>query len=173
MKAKWKDVELYLTNPTARATVMSQVVEQLPGSPQVVVGHSLGSVVALEALGIAPDHKQPELFVTLGSPLRHQFIRNHLRASTRKIIRQRPFAWLNVHDHGDPVTASHSLDHRDFSGTLNLAVNNGSHEHDVDHYLRHPLVARLMADVAVGERSAREIQSGLSVEDQTLVNERR
>lgn len=78
--------------------------------PRIVIAHSLGSVVAYEALHAHPE-LQPELFLILGSPLalpRAVFERlipapqgaGQERRGTRTPGRTR---WVNIADSGDPV----------------------------------------------------------------------
>ena len=75
-----KQVRRYLTDPELRAAARSRVTDLIGPDTQVVVGHSLGSVVAYEALHAldasdtiegpkdGPGHRVRAL-VTLGSPL--------------------------------------------------------------------------------------------------------
>ena len=63
-----KQVTAFLTDPTVKENVLARVREQMSADTRVVIGHSLGSVVAYEYL----CHDCPasvELLVTLGSPL--------------------------------------------------------------------------------------------------------
>ena len=55
-------------------TVLDRVREMLPQNPRVLAGHSLGSIVAYEALCRIPDHGVTTL-ITLGSPLGLRSIR--------------------------------------------------------------------------------------------------
>ncbi|MFJ9131259.1 hypothetical protein ACIRJS_44985 [Streptomyces sp. NPDC102340] len=68
MVANLKQVSAYLTDPQVREAVRARVTGAIDGDTRVVVGHSLGSVVAYEALCALPDHGVRAL-VTLGSPL--------------------------------------------------------------------------------------------------------
>lgn len=63
-----KQVTAFLTNSTVKQKVLARVREQVGVDTRVVIGHSLGSVVAYEYL----CHDRPgsvEMFVTLGCPL--------------------------------------------------------------------------------------------------------
>ncbi len=63
-----KQVTAFLTDPTVKQNVLARVRELVSTDTRVVIGHSLGSVVAYEYL----CHDRPnsvELLVTLGSPL--------------------------------------------------------------------------------------------------------
>jgi hypothetical protein len=73
--------------------------------PRVLLAHSLGSVVAYEALCADPS-LAVELFVTLGSPLAmHGVVFERLRPEPigRGIRPQGAALWVNIADHGDPV----------------------------------------------------------------------
>lgn len=93
---------------TLDARIRARVLDVLdPARPAVVIGHSLGSVVALEALA---DHPGPvALFVTIGSPLA-------TNALIWPRIRPRPPAvpptverWLDFWDGDDPVVPRRRL----------------------------------------------------------------
>lgn len=64
------DVYHYLTNPGAIQLIESSIMHSVqPAVPTVVVGHSLGSIVAYNLLRNRSDDLVVPLFVTLGSPL--------------------------------------------------------------------------------------------------------
>jgi hypothetical protein len=63
-----QQVRRYMTDPQVRQAVQKRVAAQVSADTQVVVGHSLGSVVAYEALCAHPEWPVRGL-VTLGSPL--------------------------------------------------------------------------------------------------------
>ena len=63
-----KQVAAFLANPTVKQDVLARLRERISSDTRIVIGHSLGSVVAYEYL----CHDRPgsvELLVTLGSPL--------------------------------------------------------------------------------------------------------
>jgi hypothetical protein len=62
-----KQVSMYLTNPIIRKTARERVLKAIDSNTKVLIGHSLGSVVAYEAL-FDLSTKMP-LFLTIGSPL--------------------------------------------------------------------------------------------------------
>ncbi|MEE1810306.1 hypothetical protein [Streptomyces sp. BE133] len=63
-----KQVRRYLLDPDLRTAAHRRVQERIGPGTRVAVGHSLGSVVAYEALCAMPGHPVKAL-VTLGSPL--------------------------------------------------------------------------------------------------------
>lgn len=138
------DVYHYLNNPGARDEIETGVRRAMSSSVEcVVVGHSLGSVVAYNLLkreGAANGWKIP-LFVTIGSPLAIKMIEKRLRPH-----RPLPFvrAWFNALDERD-VVALHPLDAGPYE-ILNIEnkrdVDNGtSNHHGISGYLRDSTVA--------------------------------
>lgn len=63
-----RQVRLYLTDDEVRAKVLAEVEAAVSDDTRVIVGHSLGSVIAYEALCAHPEWPVRAL-VTLGSPL--------------------------------------------------------------------------------------------------------
>ncbi|MER6843467.1 serine peptidase [Streptomyces platensis] len=110
------EVHRYLHIPQVRAAARSAVAESIRRArPRVVLAHSLGSVVAYEAL-----HAHPELtvdcFVTLGSPLGLPGgIFDHLMPTPIADRGARPAGvryWVNLADTGDLVAIPHRLGDR-------------------------------------------------------------
>ncbi|MET9507734.1 serine peptidase [Streptomyces flavidovirens] len=110
------EVHRYLHVPQVRAAARSAVAESIRRArPQVVLAHSLGSVVAYEAL-----HAHPELtvdcLVTLGSPLGlPNGIFDHLVPTPIADRGARPAGvpyWVNLADTGDLVAIPHRLGDR-------------------------------------------------------------
>lgn len=59
----------YLADSGIRAAAQQQVLDLVNHDTRLVIGHSLGSVVAYEALHQLPEGHQPLHLITLGSPL--------------------------------------------------------------------------------------------------------
>ncbi|MFF6877588.1 hypothetical protein ACFY9S_20070 [Streptomyces sp. NPDC012474] len=88
--------------------------------PRVLLAHSLGSVVAYEALSRDPD-LQLELLVTLGSPLAMRtvvFDRLLPPVQGRGARPSGVAAWVNVADRGDPVAVPRGGVSQRFSGVV-------------------------------------------------------
>ena len=161
VKKHQPDVHRYVTRGDGRAGVLSTVLEGITPDVRVVIGHSLGSVVLVDTLARVAGDAAPDLLVTIGSPLRHPAIRQHLDAATTSWIQRRPTPWLNVHDRGDIATAGGSLPLRHFPGVINLSVDNHDHSHAGDYYLRHPIVGQLIWDVAAGVLEPDRLRTGI------------
>lgn len=99
----------YVRDPRLRDRVLAQVrssLAVLPDSqsgPLVLIGHSLGAVVALDLL--AELDRPVDLLVTVGAPLGHPDISQRL--VTRGIDLARLGSWLNVVHLLDPVPLGH------------------------------------------------------------------
>jgi hypothetical protein len=141
-----KDVYQYLRNPGIRDAIEAGVLKAFePGVPTVVLGHSLGSVVAYNVLkreGVARGWKVP-LFITVGSPLAVTMIRKSLRPIGRpQCVEQ----WFNARDPRD-VVALYPLDNDHFAVSpaienKNDVVNKTPNRHGIAGYLSDPVVVR-------------------------------
>jgi pimeloyl-ACP methyl ester carboxylesterase len=138
-----QQVRRYMTDPKVRRDVQDRVVAEVGDDARVMVGHSLGSVVAYEALCAHPEWPVRAL-VTLGSPLG---IRNLIfdRLVPRPVAGDsgRPLgawpgaveSWVNVADAGDVVALVKDLRPLFGARVGCHLVANGSHAHDVKPYL--------------------------------------
>jgi hypothetical protein len=139
-------VARYFTDDDLRSEAVGRVVALIDDNTKIVIGHSLGSVVAFEAL-----HEYPgalPLFVTLGSPL-------GLRTIILERLRPQPPGipsavqwWVNIADRDDVVAANPDLE-KIFRGegpgaVLEAAytVDNGTKPHYAGFYLRQPETCR-------------------------------
>lgn len=107
-----KQVVHYFRDPDLRAKILDRVTAHVGPETRLVIGHSLGSVVAYEALCAKPE--QVTAFLTLGSPL-------GLRNVVFDKLTPRPSAagigawpgrvaqWTNVAARGDIVAAQKEL----------------------------------------------------------------
>lgn len=122
-----RQVRRYQLDDEFAARVRDRVVELLDGV-DVVVAHSLGSVVALETL-VLNDGVQR--LVTLGSPLALASVQRRLRVDREGS----PAAeWTNVYDRSDAVACAGGLSGW-WSGVTDVLVDNGSDPHSVVAYL--------------------------------------
>ena len=134
-----KQVRRYFTDPELRAAAREQAVALIGPDTRVVVGHSLGSVVAYEALCALPGHRVRAL-VTLGSPLGiPNLIFDRLDPAPTAGRGRWPggpgLAWTNIADRRDVVALVKDLRPVFGSEVACHLVPNGSHVHDATHYL--------------------------------------
>ncbi|GLH99929.1 hypothetical protein Pa4123_52050 [Phytohabitans aurantiacus] len=141
-----KQVTLYFTQSDVRAAIQRRFASVVRSDTRVVVAHSLGSVVAYEALCAHPDWAVTD-FVTLGSPLGVPHVILHrLTPAPQRDHGLKGFwpgsvrRWVNVTDDGDIVALQPRL--RDVFGdrVTDVGINNGIAAHDVQRYLTAPEV---------------------------------
>jgi hypothetical protein len=136
LRSDLAEVRRFLHDEKIKAAVLERFEREfLPGT-NVVVGHSLGSVVAYEALCRNPDWKV-DTFVTLGSPLGiRTLVFDALTPKPKHGVGAWPNVrrWVNIADAGDIVALEKNL--KNLFGDVNdVPVYNGWHAHDVLIYL--------------------------------------
>lgn len=131
-----RQVRRYLLEPELKQAAEARVRAAVGGGCRVLIGHSLGSVVALEYLRLHPD-RQVDLFVTLGSPLGLRAIR-HLLAEpdfgTGEAGPGNVGRWVNLRDRRDPVACTGRLDGW-WPMVEDGEVDNGRSPHAAERYL--------------------------------------
>jgi hypothetical protein len=144
-------VRTYLSNEEIREAITARVHALITPSTRMIIGHSLGSVVAYE---VAHQLRAPlPLLLTLGSPL-------GLRSIVLSQVRPQPpqyppyvRAWHNIAGRGDLVAAEPDLrplfgakmpPHAVFDSRWE--VDNGAEPHRANFYLNKAVVGRLVAD---------------------------
>ncbi|MCT9081540.1 hypothetical protein [Streptomyces fulvoviolaceus] len=141
-----KQVRRYLTDGELRETARGRVEAAIGPDTRVVVAHSLGSVVAYEALcARASDHRVRAL-VTLGSPLGMRMVFDRLRPEPGAWPGGDGFRWTNVVDEGDVVAAVKDLSLLFGTEVTGKVVHNGSHAHDATSYLTAKETGRAVAE---------------------------
>jgi hypothetical protein len=128
-----KQVRAYFTQPGIREQIQQRFAEAVTADTELVVAHSLGTVVAYEALNAHPEWGIKTL-VTLGSPLG---IRNVI---LDRLIppAQRPrsvIAWTNIADRADFVALVKRLQPIFGPPLTDIEINNGATFHAVARYL--------------------------------------
>lgn len=133
----------YLTQPHIRAQVLRRILMRVPQSGRlVIVGHSLGSVVAADLIRRLPSGVRVAGLVTIGSPLAHpEFAVDRLRETLKEPPTNLDW-WVNFWNAADPVTT-----HRGISAVFPWMIDFrvptvvSSHVHDAQTYLADPAVA--------------------------------
>lgn len=149
-----KQVHRYLTDPDLRADTLARVIDRIGDDTQVVVAHSLGSVIAYEALCARPG-RQVQALVTIGSPLGiPNLILHRLQPAPLALGGQTKgvwpggegLAWTNLADEGDVVALVKDL-RPVFGDQVQCAVvHNGAHAHDASAYLTDKLCGQAISD---------------------------
>lgn len=150
----FKQVRRYLTEPGLRRRIRDRVCAQIGPETRVVVAHSLGSVVAYEALCASAGHRVRAL-VTLGSPLGiPNLIFDRLEPTPTGGVGQWPggegLVWTNIADSGDLVALVKDLNPL-FGDTFitrvwDAVVHNGAKAHSAVPYLTDELTGRAIAE---------------------------
>lgn len=142
-----RQVTRYLTDDDVRERVQARVSALIGPETEVVIGHSLGSVVAYEA--VHRLGRPLPLLVTLGSPLG---LRTIVYERTRPQPAKVPDGlarWVNVADRDDLVAARPDLTAL-FPGADGVlesgyTVDNGAKPHEATFYLTKPAVGEAVA----------------------------
>lgn len=153
---RWaKEVTAYRTPGPAREEVQRRLHETIvEHRPDVLIAHSLGSVVAYETLHQEGTPHVP-LWVTVGSPLAvPKVIFDRLVPTPEGGMGVRPRAvgrWANLADPGDPVAIPIKGISRSFRGVdsdEHGVIHQGFKFHHAEYYLKSTEVARLLASAA-------------------------
>jgi pimeloyl-ACP methyl ester carboxylesterase len=148
-----KQVRAYLTDDDLRAQIQARVTaavtSRVGAETRVLVGHSLGSVVAYEAVCAHPEWPVTTL-VTLGSPLG---IRNLIFDKLRPAPGERgawPAGvrhWINIADKHDLVALVKQLRplFGDGNQVADFSIDNGATAHDARPYLTAKETGRAIA----------------------------
>jgi len=155
-----KQVRTYFGDPALRREIRDRVASYLDDETRVVIGHSLGSVVAYEVLCGDPRPTVTD-FITLGSPLglRHIVFERldplpRPAGSPEKHRGRWPGAikrWTNIVDSGDVVCLTEDLRPLFGERVAHIRVHNGSHAHDMRPYLTERLTGETIARALDGD----------------------
>jgi pimeloyl-ACP methyl ester carboxylesterase len=133
-----KQVRAYLNDGAVRRRVQERVAAAVGVDSRIMIGHSLGSVIAYEALCAHPEWPVRNL-VTLGSPLGiRNLIFDKLVPPPADGIGVRPRGikrWMNIADAGDVVALVKMLAPSFVGPIEDLLVDNGAKAHDAKPYL--------------------------------------
>ncbi|MEU1446885.1 MULTISPECIES: alpha/beta hydrolase family protein [Streptomyces] len=143
-----RQVRAYLCGSAVRDAVQQRVAATVTPRTEMVVGHSLGSVVAYEALCAHPEWPVRAL-LTLGSPLGiRNLVFDRLRAGAGGKPGDWPGAvesWTNIADKGDVVALVKDLRPLFGDAVRCHLVHNGSRAHDATRYLNTVEAGRAVA----------------------------
>ncbi len=127
------------------------------GRPHLVVGHSLGSVVAYDVLQNVADAPEVDGLITVGSPLGLDEVQDRLDPGWSRWdgfpSRRLTGRWVNVYDRLDPVCGFDPVLANDFrrgGGTVVTDVheaNWGRWRHSLGKYLRRPLLRQAVVEL--------------------------
>lgn len=139
----------YFADDDLRAKVRHRVESVVTVDTRVVIAHSMGTVVAYEALADHPEWNVTTL-LTIGSPLGNDWVFHGLRPAATDGLGAWPGSvqrWINVAAVGDPAVEEARLASLFGDGVIDLAVDNGHRAHDAEPYLNSAATGRALADV--------------------------
>ncbi len=131
-----KQVREYLHNPDMKREIQERVAQKVTEDTRIIIGHSLGSIVAYECLCAHPEWNVHTL-VTLGSPLGvSPLIFESLTPKPQAEMGVYPHVqqWFNIADRGDIVALEKKLAPR-FGAVEDRLVHNGWESHSAKRYL--------------------------------------
>lgn len=131
-----KQVKAYLHDPEMKQAIQHRVLKKVTPETRVIIGHSLGSVVAYECLCAHPEWNIDTL-ITLGSPLGMSPIVFDALTPTPQLGKgayPNVKRWFNVADQGDIVALEKTLAPR-FGAVEDQLVHNGWESHLATRYL--------------------------------------
>lgn len=137
----------YVREPALRRAVLARVVAALPPDGEVILlGHSLGSLVAIDLLEHLPPGLDVRLLLTSGSPAGLRA----MHAGSGRLLRDFPYAavqsWVNVSSRGDPVVAGRGLS-RFFPAATDLWISLARRwGHDENDYYRDPVLLDVLRE---------------------------
>jgi pimeloyl-ACP methyl ester carboxylesterase len=133
-----RELNMFLSDATNRREIFARVAQQVSEDTRILIAHSLGSVVAYEALCAMPELQRIQTLVTMGSPL--GVPRLVFDALTPAPIDGKGawpgqvHRWINISDDGDVVALQKALGPL-FGNVEDITVHNGWRSHDALHYL--------------------------------------
>jgi hypothetical protein len=133
-----KQVRRFLDEPEVRRAACASIERAITSDTTVIIAHSLGSVVAYEALCANPSWPV-RTFVTMGSPLGiSNLIFEKLQPCPKGcegIWPQGIVRWFNIADKGDVVALVKQLGMRFGPHVVDRLIDNGAKAHDATRYL--------------------------------------
>ena len=139
------DVGRFVVEENRRRAVLRRVLSQLPPHGEiVVVGHSLGALVALDVIRHLPDRIDVPLLVTAASALARRNLPEDLASLNATFPYDRVGGWINIFNTADPVTRGLPIGLR-FPQAIDVSVSAGFAQHALASCLADPGAARIVA----------------------------
>ncbi|MCJ1709633.1 lipase family protein [Clavibacter michiganensis subsp. phaseoli] len=153
---RFEQARNYATDPQVRAQVLDLILARVPSAGEiVVVGHSLGSVIAADVVRRLPPAVRVAGLITIGSPLAHGSINvDKLRDALQEPPTNLAW-WVNFWNFGDPVSAHRGLSSV-FPWMVDFRIETrqiGIPAHSAAAYLTHEAVATAIGFALFGSLS--------------------
>jgi hypothetical protein len=134
-----KQAQQYRRDPDRRSAIRSRVMSRIdPRFDWLVIGHSLGTLVALDLVRHIDGPIRVPLIITVASPLGHFHDEKDL--FTGELDYQRIGGWLNLYNVNDPVPSGKGLSHY-YPDVLDLPASLPARVHSASPLLSRPAVA--------------------------------
>lgn len=137
-------VRLYLEDENIAGRVRAIVTDAIDDDTRVLVTHSLGTVVAFDALS-REDSPDVDTLITLGSPLVMRAVWSRLALRLGDASYPHVRRWVNIFDAADPVAVAGAVCRR-WPSAEDFTVENGKEPHDVTRYLGKRCTGRAVID---------------------------
>ncbi|QJB31471.1 hypothetical protein HF329_09215 [Chitinophaga oryzae] len=139
----------FLHNADIKSAVLERVFKTITPDTRIVIGHSMGSIVAYEA--ICRLNLELDVLVTVGSPLGiRNLVFDKLTPKPHGGRGQWPGGvkhWINIADAGDIVALEKKL--APFFGPVSdKMVYNGWKSHDITRYLSSPVLGEALLEIS-------------------------
>ncbi|WP_258069043.1 hypothetical protein [Rathayibacter sp. AY1F8] len=166
----FKQAHNYLNDSNVRAAVLALILAAVPASGSlVIIGHSLGSVIAADLIRRLPVAVRVTGLLTIGSPLANGgFDVDKLRDTLQEPPANLDW-WVNVWNASDPVAAHRGLSSV-FDYLLDFRIQTrqvpiDKRAHSAGEYLSTPVVAETVGFALFGSRSKEvdTIDSGVDI----------
>jgi pimeloyl-ACP methyl ester carboxylesterase len=158
-------VRRYVDSEPHRGAILRNILDDLPTRGEIVlIGHSLGTVVAIDLLDHLPKDLKVRRFITLGSPANS----NALHRGSERLLKKFPYSqvddWTNFFDPRDVVTMGRGLASV-FPGAQDFAIAIGGPIgwHAAQYYIGHAAVVRLIAEVLYPTKHVVRANSDITV----------
>jgi hypothetical protein len=150
IEAFLREVFLYVSRGEVTKAINAIVADKLTDEPTIVIGHSLGSVVAYNVIKSQRRALDLRRFIIVGSPLGLRAISSKLGVVENIAS---PAAWYNAYDERD-IVALNPLDGKWFPVRPKIVNNNGvdnntDNRHGIVGYLNDRSVAAQVASALV------------------------
>jgi alpha-beta hydrolase superfamily lysophospholipase len=150
-----KDVRLFMADAAVRQAAIASVQDDLfRVRPDVVIAHSLGAVIAVEALARSDWAQSPQLLVTAGAPFAWPWFIDSWSPAAAAWLAAKRCEWWNMVDLSDEVTANRVPPEFPYVAARHVVVNNDrftlspattddrhTSNHRARDYLRHPTLS--------------------------------
>ena len=140
-------VTSYLESPQIRPRAQEAVLDLIGPETRVIIAHSLGTVVAWEALQRRTERPNIPLFVTLGSPLGLRNVIYDSLTPQPQTFPPKVERWVNIADRDDMVAADPNLGPLFPGGKIEGAwtPDNGAEPHNAIFYLGKKMLGEAVA----------------------------